>query len=65
MSDRAQPERLMTNAEVADYLQLAPATLHNMRSARTGPPAYRVGNRLRYRKSLVDAWLEQQASGAA
>jgi predicted DNA-binding transcriptional regulator AlpA len=33
-------------------------TIYNWRLRGEGPPAYRVGKYLRYRRSEVDAWLE-------
>jgi excisionase family DNA binding protein len=35
-------------------------TIYNWRQRGEGPPAYRVGKYLRYRRSEVDAWLEGQ-----
>jgi excisionase family DNA binding protein len=46
---------------VADYLNLPLATLYAWKSQGTGPRVSKVGKHLRYRKSDVDAWLEQQA----
>ena len=33
-------------------------TIYNWRLRGEGPPAYRIGKYLRYRRSDVDAWLE-------
>ena len=43
--------------EAADYLGLAPATLANMRSKGGGPVFHKVGARVVYHKSDLDAWL--------
>ncbi|MGH3547086.1 MAG: helix-turn-helix domain-containing protein [Pseudonocardiaceae bacterium] len=52
---------LMTAKETANYLRLKVKTLHNWRTRQMGPPATKVGGLLRYRKSVVDRWLEQEA----
>jgi excisionase family DNA binding protein len=57
---RAVPEtdRLMTVEDLAEYLGLPTATIYKQRSEGTGPPGYRVGKFVRWRRSEVDAWLE-------
>jgi excisionase family DNA binding protein len=54
-------EPLVSLAEVAAYLGLPPATLHQWRYRGVGPVGYRVGRHVRYRMSEVDRWLEAQA----
>jgi excisionase family DNA binding protein len=51
----------MTADDVAAFLQVPLATLYNWRSEHKGPPAFRVGKYLRYRRQAVEAWLENQA----
>lgn len=53
-------ERLLTIKEVADYLGVPVATLYQWRYRREGPPGFRIGGLVRYRRSDVDAWIEQQ-----
>jgi excisionase family DNA binding protein len=55
---------LMSVAELGTYLGVASQTLYNWRSARQGPRGIRVGGRVRYRRSAVEAWLEQQEDGS-
>ncbi len=51
-------DELMTLEEVATYLRLSKDTLYRM--AQTGKiPASKVGTQWRFRRSEVDAWLEQ------
>lgn len=38
-------------------------TLYGWRHRGEGPPGYRVGRHVRYRRSAVDAWLETCADG--
>lgn len=52
---------IMTIAEVGDRLGVAVQTLYNWRAAGKGPPGFRLGGKLRYRRSDVEAWLDEQA----
>jgi excisionase family DNA binding protein len=54
-------ERLWTEQQTADYLNVAVGTLRRWRAEGTGPRALRAGRTVRYRKSDVDEWLEQQS----
>lgn len=50
---------LMTEAELADYLQLEnQALLRTWRSQKRGPAYVRVGRLIRYRWADVQEWLE-------
>lgn len=51
---------LLTTTEAASYLRLSPRTLDNWRSRKTGPAYVKLGDRVLYRKSDLDSWLEQQ-----
>lgn len=55
--------RLWTHDEAAEYLSLAPQTLHFMNYKGTGPKSYRVGKYRRYRQRDIDAWLESKCLG--
>jgi excisionase family DNA binding protein len=65
MPASALAEPLMTTAEVAAYLRVPVATIHQWRYRSEGPRAAKVGRHLRFRKADVDAWLEQQSTEAA
>ncbi len=55
-------DRLMTVREVASYLHINERTA--LKLAMQGPlPAVRVGNQWRFRKAMVDAWLDDQMLG--
>jgi excisionase family DNA binding protein len=54
-------ERLWTEEEVADYLHVSRDTVRRWRREGTGPPVEWAGNRPRYRKDDVDAWLRRRA----
>jgi predicted DNA-binding transcriptional regulator AlpA len=49
---------LMNVEQAAQYLGLAVATLYTWRTRRVGPPAARIGNRLKYSRALLDQWID-------
>jgi excisionase family DNA binding protein len=53
-------EELLTQQQLADELQVSLRTLERWRQDGTGPAYIRVGRSPRYRRSDIDAWLEQQ-----
>jgi len=55
-------DRLMTVKELAAYLHLNERTV--LKLAADGPlPAVKVGNQWRFRKAMIDAWLDDQMLG--
>lgn len=55
-------DRLMTVKEVAAYLNLNERTV--LKLAAEGPlPAVKVGSQWRFRKAMIDAWLDDQMLG--
>lgn len=50
--------RLLTVAQVADYLQIPVQTLYLWHHKGTGPSAIKVGRHLRYRQADLDAWVQ-------
>jgi excisionase family DNA binding protein len=53
-------DRLMTLAELAEMLGIPVNTLYGWRCRGDGPPGYRIGRHIRYRRAAVEAWLETQ-----
>lgn len=53
-------EPLMTDIEVAELLQVAPGPLPVGGPGGVGPPFFKFGNLIRYRRSEVLRWLEEQ-----
>jgi excisionase family DNA binding protein len=51
---------LMTVDDLADYLGIPVQTVYKQRSMGTGPPGYRVGKYIRWKRAEVDAWLDKQ-----
>lgn len=54
-----------TQAELAEFLRLHPATLARWRLTNKGPAWIEVGGQFRYSKETVDAWLEANTKGTA
>ena len=52
-------KEVMDIRECAEYLGISPDTLY--RYAMEGfIPAFKLGNRWRFKKSVIDAWMEEQ-----
>ncbi len=52
-------QRLMTVEEIAEYLQVKPSTIYQW--THTGfIPHVKLGNRVRFRLSQVDRWVEKR-----
>jgi predicted DNA-binding transcriptional regulator AlpA len=66
ISDEAQgpakrpADELLTLEEVAAIMKLPPATLRKWRAEGRPPQAFRLGKWLRYRRSVVEAFLAAQ-----
>ena len=54
-------ERMMTLTDLAELLGVPVTTLYQWRHRGEGPPGYRVGRHVRYRRAAVEGWLETQA----
>lgn len=63
-TERAVPPDLMTLLEVAEELRVPVSTVRGWRTRRLGPPGFRVGRHVRYRRADVDRWLDEQATAA-
>jgi len=62
-----RPRELLNEEQAAEYLTVSPGTLSVWRSTgRYSLPFVKVGRRVRYRLSDLDAWLEARSreSGA-
>lgn len=58
-------EKLWTLPELAEHLGLSPLTLYAWRAKHEGPSSIRVGSRVRYRDSDVEAYLAGLTDRAA
>lgn len=61
MTANSKLDPLMTLVEVADLFRIPVATLYGWRHRGEGPRGYRIGRHVRYRRSVVESWLESQA----
>ena len=52
-------ENLLSTEQIASYLGVDKFTIYRLVTQKK-LPAFKVGNQWRYRKSLIDAWLEAQ-----
>jgi excisionase family DNA binding protein len=59
----AVTDRLLTAREVGELLGFAPGTVVDWFEAGK-LPGFRIGGRLRFRWSEVEAWIEEQRAGA-
>ena len=57
-------ERLMTVTELAEMLSVPVTTLYGWRSRGEGPPGYRIGRHVRYRREAIETWLASRADQA-
>jgi len=55
-------DELLTIGEVADIVRVPEATLRYWRHLGTGPRSFRIGRSVRYWKTEVALWLEEQSS---
>lgn len=65
MTEFGEPVQLLTRSEVAMWLQVAEKTLCNWSSSGIGPPFLKVGGAVRYDRSSVQNWLDQQVEQVA
>jgi excisionase family DNA binding protein len=53
-------DELLTPQELAALLKLPLGTIRKQRAEGTGPPGFRVGKHVRWRRGDVMEWLEKQ-----
>lgn len=51
---------VMDLRQTAEYLGISPDTLYKY-AAEGFVPAFKLGNRWRFKRSLIDAWMERQS----
>lgn len=56
---------LLNTAESSAYLNLSRITLMRMRKASTGPAYLRLGHRIFYRQSDLNAWISKSAQATS
>lgn len=55
----------MTLSELADLLSVSTQALYDLRSKGRGPRGFRVGRKLRFRVSEVEAWITSMEAADA
>ncbi|MDJ0959935.1 MAG: helix-turn-helix domain-containing protein [Acidimicrobiia bacterium] len=53
-------DRLLTVQGLANYLGVPVSTIYAWRYRHEGPPGFRVGRHVRFRRSDVEGWLNDQ-----
>jgi excisionase family DNA binding protein len=54
-------DRLLTITDLSEMLGVPVDTLYGWRHRGEGPAGYRIGRHVRYRRAVVEAWLDTQA----
>ena len=52
-------DHYLTKAEAAEYLGISLRWLENLRKGTNPPPAFKLGQKLLFRPSELDGWIEQ------
>jgi excisionase family DNA binding protein len=55
----------LTLPQVAELIQTPAGTLYQWRTKKTGPPSMKVGRRLLYKRTDLEAWLDSLATSSA
>lgn len=61
---REELREVMDIRQAADYLGVSPDTLYKY-SAEGFVPAFKLGNRWRFKRSRLDEWMDQRSTGGA
>jgi excisionase family DNA binding protein len=59
-----QLEPLLSAQDLADFLDVPLATIYAWRYRGEGPPGFRVGRHLRFRRIDVEGWIEERVRHA-
>jgi excisionase family DNA binding protein len=57
-------KEVMTLREASQYLGISPDTLYKYLSE-AKIPAFKLGNRWRFKKDLLDRWMEKKSEGVS
>lgn len=58
----ADPREVMNIRQASQYLGISPDTLYKYVSEET-IPAFKLGNRWKFKKSILDRWMESKSLG--
>lgn len=65
MGGMEHEDRLLTVMDLADYLGVPVATIYAWRYRGEGPPGFRVGRHVRFRRRDVEEWIKRQLKDAS
>jgi excisionase family DNA binding protein len=57
-------DELMSPTDLSEWLGIPVTTIYNWRYASNGPPGFKIGKHVRYRRSEVEKWFEQHRDAA-
>jgi excisionase family DNA binding protein len=57
-----KPDEWLTLRELAEWLKVPTRTVEKWNCEGTGPRRHRLGRAVRYRRTDVEAWLDQRAA---
>jgi excisionase family DNA binding protein len=63
MRDPSTTKHYLSRAEAADYLGISLRWLEYLRRGTNPPPAFKLGQKLLFRASELDAWIEHYRIG--
>jgi excisionase family DNA binding protein len=58
-----EPREVMDIRQASEYLGISPDTLYKYASEGT-IPAFKLGNRWRFKRSLMDGWMDDQSTAS-
>jgi predicted DNA-binding transcriptional regulator AlpA len=61
----AHPSRLLTETDVARYLNVSTAAVRRWRYENRGPEYLKIGASVRYRPASVDMWLDSRVASTS
>lgn len=53
-------DELLTSVQISEQCQVPLETIRRWRHKGVGPPSFRIGRHVRYRRDLFEAWLREQ-----
>ncbi len=59
----SEPREVMDIRQASEYLGISPDTLYKYASEGT-IPAFKLGNRWRFKRSLMDGWMDDQSAAS-
>jgi excisionase family DNA binding protein len=61
-----KPKDVMTLRQAASYLRISPDTLYDyLKNGKISGVAFKLGNRWRFKKDLLDQWIEKQTKSCS